>query len=98
MRSGSCAGRGKPDSRHGRCDACDACDAAQRRNPRTDAAGGASKGATALAVDAFSKGGLKALLSGATPRFMKRSLQTALVWTMYEELLPIITKLSSSKG
>jgi solute carrier family 25, member 38 len=30
------------------------------------------------------------LLTGAMPRFLKRSLQTALVWTVYEELLPVI--------
>jgi solute carrier family 25 protein 38 len=26
--------------------------------------------------------------SGAAPRVLKRTLQTALVWTLYEELLP----------
>lgn len=59
--------------------------------------GGAQKGATALAIDAFSRDGVKAMLSGATPRFLKRSLQTALVWTLYEELLPVITSVTSGK-
>ena len=35
--------------------------------------------------------GGRVLMSGAMPRFMKRSLQTALVWTLYEELMPLLT-------
>lgn len=30
-------------------------------------------------------------LVGAAPRVLKRTLQTALVWTLYEELLPRLT-------
>lgn len=29
-----------------------------------------------------------AAISGAAPRVLKRTMQTALVWTLYEELLP----------
>eukprot|EP00775_Hariotina_reticulata_P002818 gene2818-3111_t len=32
--------------------------------------------------------GPQALLAGAGPRVLKRTLQTALVWTLYEELVP----------
>lgn len=35
--------------------------------------------------------GGRVLMSGATPRFLKRSLQTALVWTLYEEIMPLLT-------
>lgn len=31
--------------------------------------------------------------AGAAPRILKRTTQTALVWTMYEELVPRITQL-----
>ena len=51
---------------------------------------GASKGASQSAA-ALRQHGSRVLMSGAMPRFMKRSLQTALVWTLYEELLPLIT-------
>ncbi len=30
---------------------------------------------------------------GVTPRLLKRTLQTALVWTLYEDLVPRITQL-----
>ena len=36
--------------------------------------------------------GYKGLLVGAGPRIIKRTLQTALVWTLYEELMPLLTK------
>lgn len=38
-------------------------------------------------------GGPGALWTGAGPRIAKRSLQTALVWTLYEELLPALSAL-----
>eukprot|EP00892_Ulva_mutabilis_P001405 jgi/Ulvmu1/11265/UM073_0037.1 len=34
----------------------------------------------------------QAVMIGAMPRFLKRSIQTALVWTLYEEFLPVIMK------
>ncbi|KAF8056445.1 Slc25a38 [Scenedesmus sp. PABB004] len=37
--------------------------------------------------------GPNALLAGAAPRVLKRTLQTALVWTLYEELVPRVTAL-----
>eukprot|EP00879_Flechtneria_rotunda_P006625 GHRR01006963.1.p1 GENE.GHRR01006963.1~~GHRR01006963.1.p1 ORF type:complete len:322 (+),score=100.74 GHRR01006963.1:241-1206(+) len=37
--------------------------------------------------------GPKALLAGAAPRIVKRTLQTALIWTLYEELLPKLSAL-----
>jgi solute carrier family 25 protein 38 len=36
--------------------------------------------------------GLRGLMSGAAPRIVKRTLQTALLWTLYEELYPALTK------
>jgi solute carrier family 25, member 38 len=51
---------------------------------------GAARGASESAA-ALRKHGSRVLMSGAMPRFLKRSLQTALVWTMYEELLPMMT-------
>lgn len=33
------------------------------------------------------------MLAGAAPRVVKRTLQTALVWTLYEELLPQLSAL-----
>lgn len=36
--------------------------------------------------------GFKGLLVGAGPRIVKRTLQTALVWTLYEEFMPLLTK------
>jgi solute carrier family 25 protein 38 len=41
----------------------------------------------------FASQGPKALLSGAAPRVLKRTTQTALVWTLYEELLPRMSAL-----
>lgn len=37
--------------------------------------------------------GINGLLAGAAPRMVKRTLQTALVWTLYEELAPRISVL-----
>jgi hypothetical protein len=34
-----------------------------------------------------------ALAAGAAPRILKRTLQTALVWTLYEELVPRMSAL-----
>lgn len=34
----------------------------------------------------------QAVMTGAMPRFLKRSIQTALVWTLYEEFLPLAMK------
>ena len=36
--------------------------------------------------------GLRGLLAGAAPRVVKRTLQTALLWTLYEELFPALTR------
>jgi solute carrier family 25 protein 38 len=36
--------------------------------------------------------GARGLLAGAAPRVLKRTLQTALVWTLYEELVPRMTR------
>ncbi len=42
----------------------------------------------ALAGAIFQRGGARALLTGFGPRVAKRTLQTALVWTLYEALVP----------
>ena len=39
--------------------------------------------------------GARGLLAGAAPRVVKRTLQTALVWTLYEEITPRMTRLLS---
>lgn len=36
--------------------------------------------------------GAKGLLSGAAPRIVKRTLQTALLWTLYEEMYPALSR------
>ncbi|DBB10115.1 TPA: hypothetical protein ACH3X3_001699 [Trebouxia sp. C0006] len=41
-------------------------------------------------------GGAKALLVGTVPRVMKRTVQTAVVWTLYEELVPRVTMLAEA--
>ncbi|KAL3157456.1 hypothetical protein ABBQ32_011922 [Trebouxia sp. C0010 RCD-2024] len=43
---------------------------------------------------AMQTGGAKALLVGALPRVLKRTVQTAVVWTMYEELVPRVTRVA----
>lgn len=53
---------------------------------------GVTSGSMATFADAFKQHGMQAFMSGTAPRFFKRSLQTALVWTMYEELVPLITQ------
>lgn len=71
----------------------------------TSAAGGPAAAAAAAAAAAVppkttagifrhivAQHGLRGLLSGAAPRIAKRTLQTALLWTLYEELYPALTK------
>lgn len=41
-----------------------------------------------VAGSIFKRGGAAALLTGFGPRVAKRTLQTALVWTLYEALVP----------
>ncbi|KAG2430125.1 hypothetical protein HXX76_010224 [Chlamydomonas incerta] len=59
------------------------------------AAAGAAAGANAWGtlLTAVRQQGPSALMTGAAPRIVKRTTQTALVWTMYEELVPRITQL-----
>lgn len=40
--------------------------------------------------------GMTGLFAGAAPRILKRTLQTALVWTLYEELMPRMVSLRNS--
>jgi solute carrier family 25, member 38 len=54
------------------------------------AGGGAASAADALG-QVLRAQGPSALLTGAGPRVVKRVLQTALVWTLYEELVPRLT-------
>ena len=54
------------------------------------AGGGAASAADALA-QVLRAQGPAALLTGAGPRVAKRVLQTALVWTLYEEMVPRLT-------
>lgn len=39
-------------------------------------------------LQAAAQGGTHALMAGVAPRIAKRTLQTALLWTLYEELVP----------
>ena len=42
--------------------------------------------------------GTRGLLAGAAPRMIKRTVQTALVWTLYEELMPRLSSVVYSLG
>eukprot|EP00890_Picochlorum_soloecismus_P006034 jgi/Picsp_1/6431/NSC_03779-R1_solute carrier family 25 member 38 len=42
--------------------------------------------------------GTRGLLAGAAPRMIKRTVQTALVWTLYEELMPRLSTVVYSLG
>ena len=55
------------------------------------AAGGGGVGTVQVLRHIVATQGVSGLLAGAAPRMVKRTLQTALVWTLYEELLPRIT-------
>ncbi|KXZ42171.1 hypothetical protein GPECTOR_191g303 [Gonium pectorale] len=62
--------------------------------------GGAATAGAAAAASAWStlfaavrQQGPSALMIGAAPRILKRTTQTALVWTLYEELVPRISAL-----
>lgn len=48
----------------------------------------AASGSLGTAGSIFRHGGAAALLTGFGPRVAKRTLQTALVWTLYEALVP----------
>ena len=39
--------------------------------------------------------GWRSLFVGSVPRSVKRTLQTALVWTIYEELSPLLHKIAA---
>jgi solute carrier family 25, member 38 len=39
----------------------------------------------------------RTFLAGAMPRFLKRTIQTALIWTVYEELMPIVHRSLSAR-
>lgn len=56
-------------------------------------AGGPLGAITTIAVlrEITAQQGFSGLLAGAAPRVVKRTLQTALVWTIYEELMPRLT-------
>jgi solute carrier family 25 protein 38 len=53
--------------------------------------GAAGGGSLALLRGIFAAQGARGLLAGAAPRMAKRTMQTALVWTLYEELVPRLT-------
>jgi len=48
----------------------------------------AAGGARAALAHVFNTQGFAGLFTGAAPRIVKRTAQTALVWTLYEELVP----------
>lgn len=56
---------------------------------------GANRG-TLESASAISRHGGRAFMSGAMPRFLKRSVQTALVWTLYEELFPLLSRVTAA--
>ena len=63
------------------------------RSPAAAAIGGVRGGASIISVlqHIAASQGYKGMLVGAAPRILKRTLQTALVWTLYEELMPRLT-------
>lgn len=56
------------------------------------AAGQKRMGSVKLIKYILAQQGLRGFFAGAQPRMIKRPIQTALVWTMYEELLPLLTE------
>lgn len=58
------------------------------------AAGAAAAQANTLQIfrQIVGQQGLRGLLVGAAPRVVKRTLQTALLWTLYEELYPALSR------
>ena len=54
-----------------------------------------SRNSLSVLQQVTSSQGAKGLLVGAAPRVMKRTMQTALVWTLYEELVPLLQQLAS---
>jgi solute carrier family 25, member 38 len=63
-------------------------------------AGGVRGGASIVSVlqHIAASQGYKGMLVGAAPRILKRTLQTALVWTLYEELMPRLTRATDWAG
>ena len=59
---------------------------------------GAGAGVGKALRAAWATGGPGALLAGTAPRVLKRTLQTALVWTLYEELQPRLAGLAGGAG
>lgn len=59
---------------------------------------GAGAGVGRALRAALKAGGPAALLAGTAPRVVKRTLQTALVWTLYEELQPRLAGLAGEGG
>ena len=58
------------------------------------AAGAAAgpQGSLAVFRQVIGEHGMRGLLAGAAPRVAKRTLQTALLWTLYEELYPALVR------
>lgn len=54
---------------------------------------GAASGMLSAASSMKGPAAAQATMTGAMPRFLKRSIQTALVWTLYEEVLPVAVKI-----
>lgn len=60
------------------------------------AAAAAPKGMLGIFRHIVAEQGVRGLLAGAAPRIVKRTLQTALLWTLYEELFPALTRASEA--
>lgn len=54
---------------------------------------GAATGLMSAATSMKGPSAAQSVMTGAMPRFLKRSIQTALVWTLYEEFLPVAIQL-----
>lgn len=59
---------------------------------------GASRMGPLQTLQAIWQLGPSAVFAGATPRVLKRSIQAALVWTIYEELQPRLKELGQQKA
>lgn len=53
-------------------------------------------GTLAVLQGVVASGGLSSLFVGSLPRSLKRTLQTALVWTLYEEISPLLHKFTTA--
>ncbi|CAG9464188.1 unnamed protein product [Pedinophyceae sp. YPF-701] len=62
-----------------------------RTRVQLDLVGQAGRGSLLEGLQRMVAAGMPALMSGVGPRFLKRTAQTVIIWTVYEELTPVFT-------